>query len=255
MATLKPIAELVALAKSSTPRAFADRFPQQDLVIGEPYEKGKDYRVRHPLHPSAVFMALQRTAGQPVPVGRDARALVQLDHAAVSRLHLVMAWANEGWKGMDRSSNGSFIDEEKMPAGHAQPLPYGAMIRLGRAMILRVLTPEGFLELARGPAGAPPPPPQQAHTPPSDPRASTWRFPAVRDGLLQPDSSDELGAFEEPPAPTSSPSAQTMRMPRPASGPNPTVPPAKTTPPAKVDTDGIQFEFDLDFGDGKGGFA
>lgn len=46
-----------------------------------------------------------------------------------------------------------------------------------------------------------------------------------------------------------------MRMPRPASGPNPTVPPAKTTPPAKVDTDGIQFEFDLDFGDGKGGFA
>jgi hypothetical protein len=248
MATLKPLAELLPLTRTTTARAFAERFPDQDIVVAEPYEKARDYRTRGPLHAATVFMPLARTVGQPVPVGRDARALVQLDHAAVSRLHLVMAWANEGWKGMDRSSNGTFIDEEKMPQGHAHPLPYGAMIRLGRAMVLRVLTPEAFHELARGPAAPVPPSPPSAQGPPADPRASTWRFAPVQNGLLQPDSSDELGAPL-----TSSPGAPTLKMARPGSSPPP--PPPPKPPPGKVDTDGIQFEFDLDFGDGKGGFA
>src|SRR5690606_9147893 len=126
-------------------------------------------------------------AGQPIPVGRDARAVVQLDHAAVSRLHLVMAWAGTGWKVMDRSSNGSWLAEERMPAQQPVPVAYGVTVRLGRAMVLRVFTPEGLWEFAR--RGAPPvsftAPTPPTTTPPADPRASTWRFAAVPDSLLQ----------------------------------------------------------------------
>ncbi|MCH6545629.1 MAG: FHA domain-containing protein, partial [Deltaproteobacteria bacterium] len=56
-----------------------------------------------------------RKQGKPVSVGRDARATILLDHPAVSRLHVVLAYTSEGWKAMDRSSNGSYLDGQRMP--------------------------------------------------------------------------------------------------------------------------------------------
>ncbi|MCO5165416.1 MAG: FHA domain-containing protein [Planctomycetes bacterium] len=249
---MKPIAELLTIVRSSaSPAAFAAGYPQQDFVVAEPFEKGRDYRAQPPLHPSSVFDIVTRAAGQPVPVGRDARAVVQLDHAAVSRLHLVMAWAGQGWKVMDRSSNGSWMNEERLPSQQPVPAAYGATLRLGRAMVLRVFTPEGLWDFARAAVGAPkgmvaPPPPPAP--PPADPRASTWRFAAVPDSLLSPDSSDELsldldgGGRAAPPPPPPAPPTRTASRP---------VAPA---PPGAGD-EGFEIEFDLDFSDGKGGFA
>ncbi len=263
---MKPIAELLQVVRSSpSAAAFAARYAQQDLLLAEPYEKARDYRGAPPLHPTSVYDVVSRTAGQPIPVGRDARAVVQLDHAAVSRLHLVMAWAGQGWKVMDRSSNGSWMAEERLPAQQPVPIAYGVTVRLGRAMVLRLFTPEEFFEFARREAAAPPPPAMRAPAPPpapppADPRASTWRFAAVPDSLLQPESSDELsldfggGApAPPPPPPPPPPSVGTRSVPRPAAfaPPPPPVPPPA---PAGGD-DGIEFEFDLDFTDGRGGFA
>jgi predicted component of type VI protein secretion system len=246
---MKPIAELLPAVRSQPAPSFAARFGQQDLIVAEPYEKGRDYRSQPPLHPASVFDLMTRAPGAPIPVGRDARAVVQLDHAAVSRLHLVIAFAPQGWKVMDRSSNGTWLDEERMPQQQAVPLAYGTCIRLGRAMVVRVFTPEQFWELARRsaadqapptPVAAPPPPP------PADPRASTWRFAPVPDSLLQPDPGDDSEVL--PPLPRSAP---TRTVPRPAAFAPPPPPP----PPPVKSADAIDFEFDLDFTDGKGGFA
>lgn len=252
---MKPIAELLTQARSSpAPAAFAAKFPQQDLVVAEPYEKGKSYvgSARMPIHPSSVWMPLPRAPGQAVPVGRDARAVVQLDHAAVSRLHLVMAWAGDAWKAMDRSSNGTWMDEEKMPQGQAVPMKYGALVRLGRAMVLRVLTPEAILDLARAPAPTPAPP---RPAPTVDKKARTDRFPAIQDNLMpQPESSDEL----DPGLGPSHPGAVTVRI---TPGPPANAPtqrqqrPGGPPPPPPPGGGDIDFEFDLDFSDGKGGFA
>ncbi len=245
---MKPVQELLVLLRASTPRSFADRYPNQDLVVAEPWEKDRDYRKPSRLHPQAVYCALPRAQNSPVPVGRDARALVQLDHAAVSRLHMVMAYTAEGWKCMDRSSNGTFVNEERNPPQQAVPMPYDAPVRLGRAMVVRLFRPEGFHDFVRRmaeapsqPVAAPPPPP----SPTSDPRASTWRFSAVApDSLL---TADPLGAPEEPAYRPAPPAAPTVRVARPGASAQP---PAR--PPGSED---IDFEFDLDFGDGKGGFA
>lgn len=116
---MKPIAELTQAVRSTTSAAaFAARLAQRDILVAEPFEKGREYRGAQPLHPASVYDLVARTPGQPIPVGRDARAVVQLDHAAVSRLHLVMAYADPGWKIMDRSSNGSWLEEERMPSQH-----------------------------------------------------------------------------------------------------------------------------------------
>jgi hypothetical protein len=151
---MKPIAELISLVRTLPAKAFAERFPGQDILLAEVFEKGRDPKGKTPV-PAAVYDLIEKTGGKPVPIGRDARAVVQLDHAAVSRLHLVMAWAGSGWKVMDRSSNGSYLDEEKMPQQQPIPVAYGSVMRLGRAMVVRVFTPEGFWELNRQAAPAP----------------------------------------------------------------------------------------------------
>lgn len=253
---MKPVTELLPLVRSQPAAAFAARFQQQDIVVAELFEKGRDYRAKPPLHPSTVYDLVARAVGTPVPVGRDARAVVQLDHAAVSRLHLVMAFSPQGWKAMDRSSNGSWLDEERMPQGQAVPMPYGSTVRLGRAMVVRVFTPEQFWEFARQAAPAAPPAPiggAAGLPPPADPRASTWRFAPVPESLLQPDSGDEL-EFDNSAPPKAAPSAPTMRVQRPVL-PIPPAAPLPPPPPPPAGGGDIEFEFDLDFSDGKGGFA
>lgn len=276
---MKPLSELLLLLRSTTARSFADRHRDQDLVLLEPYEKGRTYDDQSPLHAHGQVRFVPRTPGKPVPVGRDSRSFVLLDHPAVSRLHLVLAYTAEGWKAMDRSSNGCFFDEERLPSQQAVKLAYGRAIRMGRALVLRLFTLEEFHNYARGLGsgskdGPPPPPPLTG-----DPQADTWRFPvsAIRDAAPPPAPApvgvpssgfggEELEAdFAFPDRPPGMPaSPPTMRFPvqpqppRPAAvppaPPAPPRPPAAPSAPRKVKDDDIEFEFDFDL-DGKGGFA
>lgn len=87
--SLAPVTELQLVARSLSARAFAERHPRQDAFILEPWDRERDYALG--VHPEGLFTLLERELNQPVPVGRDARAVVQIDHAAVSRLHAVVA--------------------------------------------------------------------------------------------------------------------------------------------------------------------
>lgn len=173
---MKPLSEILLLLRSTTAKSFADRHPNQDLVLIEPYEKGREYDQSSPLHAGALVRFMPRAQGKPIPVGRDARAQILLDHPAVSRLHVVLAYTAEGWKAMDRSSNGSFLAGNRMPKEQAVPLPFGVKLRLGRAMVIRMFQPDAFHHYARsqqgGGGGAPPPP-----APVGNPTADTWRVP------------------------------------------------------------------------------
>lgn len=177
--SLAPLSEFQLVARSTSARAFAERHPRADAVLLEPWERERDYS--RGVHPEAIWMMLERELNRPVPIGRDARSTILLDHAAVSRLHAIMAWTGDAWKIMDRSANGVWLNGERLPREQPVSVPYGAQVRLGRAYVLRMLAPEAFHALAgnagAGGRGAPPPP--------SDPRAETWRFPAVQsDGPL-----------------------------------------------------------------------
>jgi len=267
--------EIDGVVRETEPADFAARYPGQDLVLVEPYEKEREYGGGP--HPDAEFMALPRDVNRPVPVGRDARAVVQLDHAAVSRLHAMIAWTHGGWKAMDRSSNGCWLDGERLPREQPVPLPYSGLLRLGRAAVLRIYTPEGLHSFVRRSGGPTPaverraPPPQ-----PTDPQSETWRFPAIRDEPPPPPPPAELppGDFAVPAAPppptpavspggdfeldfdfadapgTTTPLPATLRPPPPREPPRPPQPPK---PPKPVEGD-LEFDFELD-GDGRGGFA
>ncbi|MEZ6185338.1 MAG: FHA domain-containing protein [Planctomycetota bacterium] len=139
---LPPVSDLHDEILSTDAASFASRRPDQDVVILEPHEPGRDYA--GDLHGLASYVFLPRAANQPVPVGRDARAVVLLDHAAVSRLHMVMAWTGSAWQFMDRSSNGVFLHDQRVPKEQPTTLGYGTALRLGKALMLRVLTPEGL---------------------------------------------------------------------------------------------------------------
>ena len=226
---LAPLSKFAAVLGGQTAQDFSDRHATEDVVLIEPFEKGRQYGGS--LHPQASYMFVPKAPGQPVPVGRDERAVVQIDHAAVSRLHLVLAWSGRTWQAMDRSSNGCWAAGDRLPQEQAVDLAYGVPVRLGRAVVLRVSTPAELYNmitdapqtrtfLRTEPQPAPPPPPP-SHSP-ADPGSSTWRFP-------------------KPTPPAVGGSAFT-----PAPPPRPAAPPS---------SDDVEIEFDLDFDDDRGGFA
>ena len=280
---LPPVTDLAPEIQSSDPAAFASRRPNQDAVILEPIEPGRDYV--NDLHPMASYVFLPRAANQPVPVGRDARAVVLLDHAAVSRLHMVMAWTGDAWQFMDRSSNGVFVHGQRVAKEQPTAIAYGNPIRLGKALMLRVLTPEGLYGLVArtsAPAGAgavdpswgspltpqspfqvgpgaPATPPSapipapplafEALPPPPIPAPVTEEFELdfdFDDAPLDPDfvgDGYDSEATEAYLSPPSPPSAPTA--------PRAPTPPA---PPPPVTPEDINFDFDFE-AEGKGGFA
>ncbi|MGE0707979.1 MAG: FHA domain-containing protein [Planctomycetota bacterium] len=273
---MTPLSETLNLLRSTSARGFAERHPDQDLVLLEPYEKDRSYDYSSPLHPGATMRFLPRAVGSPVPVGRDSRALVLLDHPAVSRLHAVLAYTQGGWKIMDRSSNGSFFGEQRLPRDQAVDLPYGSGVRFGRALVLRLFPPEEFHRYAsesqRGgaPVAAAPAPPS------ADRVADTWRIPAqyvqaaqqARDPFAENTLEIDF-QFDGPPqgeaptvrirrdtGPANFPVATPHEsLPRPPKAPQAPIPPAPPAPPNKVSDGDIDYEFDFDIeGDGRGGF-
>src|SRR5690606_18876454 len=137
------------------------------------------YGPGEPLHPGVQVMFLPCAVGRPIPVGRDSRALVMLDHPAVSRLHLVLAYTDQGWKVMDRSSNGSWLEGERMPKEQAVPLAYQVSVRLGRAVVLRLVTADWLAAALGGRAPVPAPArPAQSPWPTPTPPVAPARPPS-----------------------------------------------------------------------------
>lgn len=229
------MSELQLVTRSLSARAFAERHAREDVFLLEPWDRERDYA--RGVHGEARWIMIPRELNQPVPVGRDARALVQIDHAAVSRLHAVLAWTGDAWKAMDRSSNGSWLNGERLPPQQAVVVPYGAVLRLGRAFVLRILSPEALHELLRSgsavPGGAAPPPP-------TDPRAETWRFPAVQEGLLLQDAAPPAHGRRVGAEPVLPPHVLDEAPAAPAEG-------QAFAPPAALAGGG--FELDFDFAD------
>ncbi|RMG10347.1 MAG: FHA domain-containing protein [Planctomycetota bacterium] len=244
---MRPVSEILLLLRTTTAQSFAERHPNQDVVLLEPYEKDRAYDAGAPLHSQGQVTFLTRTPGVPIPVGRDARSVVLLDHPAVSRLHLVVAYTEEGWKVMDRSSNGSWLDEVRMTKEQAVPLPYEKPLRMGRAMVLRLFTPGAFHAYARGVGpGRPDVGPPQGSL--GDPQADTWRFPQAAVGTTPGPPSAAQRPQPVPPAPPRAvpPSPRPApRAPAPAqrpAPPRPVAPPAPAPPPSAPG-----FEVDIEF--------
>jgi ABC transport system ATP-binding/permease protein len=256
---MTPLSEILALLKTTTAKSFADRHANHDLILLEPYEKDRAYTNQAPLHSGGKVQFLSKTVGKPVPVGRDARSVVLLDHPAVSRLHIVLAYTAQGWKVMDRSSNGSWLNEVRMTKDQAVPVVFGMPLRMGRALVCRLFSLEAFHDYARAVSQSGLAPPQ----PTADPQADTWRFPSVPRGA----PTQRL----QRPAPPAPPPAGGFAPAAPAApGPNldidfefgnapPAAPAAPTAPGGQrqnVSDGDMEFDFDFDFdGDNRGGFA
>ncbi len=286
---MKAVSEILSLLRSTTAQSFSERYPDQDVLILEPYQKHHNYDGSIPPHAAARMMFLPRAVNKPVPVGRDSRSVVLLDHPAVSRLHLVLAYTAQGWKVMDKSSNGAWMNGQRMPK-QAVSLPYGTPVRMGRALVLRLFPPDQFHDFARGVSQTG----DSGRKPASDRHAETDRWPAVGDRQaptvrIQPGTDRHPNVFGQPagPAPvvpaTPAPVMPVLPTPAPAAAsdsddpfeitvefdapaippaapspafapaPPPSVPPAP--PPSSLPSDDdIDFEFDFDM-DGRGGFA
>ncbi len=253
---MTPLSEILALLKTTTAKSFADRHANHDLILLEPYEKGRAYTNQSPLHSGGKVQFLAKAVGKPVPVGRDARSAVLLDHPAVSRLHVVFAYTEQGWKVMDRSSNGSWLNEVRMTKDQAVPVALGMPLRMGRALVSRLFSLESFHNYARAVSQSGLAPPQ----PTADPQADTWRFPSVPRG-----APTQRMARPAPPAPP--PAGGGVAPPRPnldidfefGSPAAPTAPTAPAAPGGQrqAGNEGdMEFDFDFDFdGDNRGGFA
>jgi len=227
---------------------FGDGHGAEDVALIEPYQKGREYGPTTKIHAKALVGWVAKD-GKPVSVGRDARATLMLDHPAVSRLHAVIAFTPQGWKAMDRSSNGSWLDGKKMPREQAVDMGYGVGLRLGRAVVVRVFPVAQFLQYAAAAPAAPAAPAATAApaSAPASAPSTPYPFPAAPAPPAAPPVAPAPVAefdFEFGPELPPIPAAPTVRMNRGDLSGAP-APPDRKKPESQ---DGIDFEFDFDFG-------
>jgi predicted component of type VI protein secretion system len=148
--SVQSIAEVLKLLQQTNAADFAGRHASEDLILVEPYQKKRSYGQSSPLHTEGTVRFVARSAGVPIPAGRDARSKILLDHRSISRLHAVIAYTPEGWKIMDKSSNGCWLSGTRCPKDQAIDLPYGAPLRLGKAVVLRMFGADAFFRYATG---------------------------------------------------------------------------------------------------------
>jgi pSer/pThr/pTyr-binding forkhead associated (FHA) protein len=88
-----------------------------------------------------------------ISVGRGAGNDVVVEHVALSKRHLEIRLWQGGAAVRDLgSTNGTFFEGRRLPAGEAVPLPYGSALRLSNCLELRLLPARDDL-----PAGVTPP--------------------------------------------------------------------------------------------------
>ena len=212
---MQSIAEVLKLLQQTNAADFAGRHASEDLILVEPYQKKRVYDPGSPLHTEGTVRFVTRAAGIPIPAGRDARSKILLDHRSISRLHSVIAYTPEGWKVMDKSSNGCWLSGTRIPKEQAVDLPYGAPLRLGKAVVLRVFGPGEFFHYV---TGAPAPTGGGVASQSAPSTADTWRL-----------SVDQIQAAANAP----------------------TAPPPQAQPPAQPlePVTASKFDIDFDFGD------
>ena len=70
-------------------------------------------------------------------VGRSRAAQVHIPESTVSRQHATIAHQGEAFYVVDdRSSNGVYLNGQKLPPGQSCPLHHGDMLRLGEFLLL-----------------------------------------------------------------------------------------------------------------------
>jgi hypothetical protein len=158
-----------------------------------------------------------------ITIGRDASADIVVAQTSVSRRHAQVIAAGTGYVVNDLSTNGVFVNGEKVASGHA----------LSRADVLRVGTEEfrfyadlAPIAKAGAPAAAPSAPPPPAPAAPKPPPAPT----PVAAAPAKPAQPPTERQVTQPPAPAAPPP-----KPAPAAAskaPTPSAKPA-TPPPAK----------------------
>ena len=212
---MQSIAEVLKLLQQTNASEFAGRHASKDLILVEPYEKKRTYDQNSPLHTEGTVRFVARSAGVPIPAGRDARSKILLDHRSISRLHSVIAYTPEGWKVMDKSSNGCWISDTRIPKEQAVDLPYGAPLRLGKAVVLRMFGADDFFRYAMG---VPSPTGSRVASQAAPSTADTWRL-----------SVDQIQAAANAP----------------------TAPPPQAQPPGQPlePLTASKFDIDFDFGD------
>lgn len=165
-----------------------------------------------------------------IVVGRGPEVTIDLNQTMVSRNHLTFAFANGRWTFEDTSSNGTFIDGERVTVG-AIGGPIAMQFGGLDGPILQV---EPLPEVAQAPTSSQPPAPQPAPEvlpvapviPPPPPAVA-----ATPDAQSMP-SPDVEAAPAEPSAPSLSADAgsDAPSMPAPAIDPTPDAPSLPSTP-------------------------
>jgi ABC transport system ATP-binding/permease protein len=90
--------------------------------------------------------AVRVPAGQPFVIGRGPDADLDLPHPRVSRRHAVVELTPDGWMVTDSSSNGTFLDDDRI-----------TVLRVDRPVVLRLGRGTGATTVELLPAPGPPP--------------------------------------------------------------------------------------------------
>ena len=160
-------------------------------------------------------------------IGRDASADIVVPQTAVSRRHAQVIAGASGYIVNDLSTNGVFVNGEKVASGHA----------LSRADVLRVGTEEFrcYADLAK--AGAVPAAAHAAPTPPSLSSEPTVPLSNMADRLAAAPPQPPARPETPPPAPAVQKAAAATKAPTPPARPATPPPPAPVKPtPAPVTT-------------------
>lgn len=191
LAGVRPIEELIDLALGTAQPVFVETLGPRDVLFAQPYQKGADLTAPA-LFGATRYQLLPREDERTLSVGREPGSDVHLEHAAVSRLHLQLTFLGNGWLVADRSVNGAWHRATRLPAGQTAPLDYRLPVRLAKAVVLWLGTPEWAWELvrtaasSRTPASLPPflLPPGPAPLTDEAQRADTEELRLPEDGWL-----------------------------------------------------------------------
>jgi hypothetical protein len=108
---------------------------------------------------TSIVLFLRSQKGEPfVSIGRGREADIALPLGNVSRVHaLFSAGADGHWSVTDnRSTNGTFLNDQRLPTGATSDILDGAWIRFGADAIVKFYTPlglYGYLKLYRSTVG------------------------------------------------------------------------------------------------------
>jgi hypothetical protein len=141
--------------------AFVARFPNAALVYrmdpGKPKESDLEtdqYKTAPPppkpadIVGASIVLFVKKQAGSPegpVTLGRGKENDIALPLGNISRLHASISEGPSGWTLTDhKSTNGTFLEQERIAAGVPVALKEGAWVRFGTQATVKFYTPRGL---------------------------------------------------------------------------------------------------------------